>query len=414
MSSAEPVSPVPPVLPVGPAVGLFDLPGCPACRHVSEAGAGYLSWLVLEGYQDADVLAELSASRGLCPAHTRRLLAQPAAAVHVVSAYRYVIEAAVRNIAARPMACPVCEHAASAADQMFGYLLGEATRGDRRTYKQHGGLCVPHLRGAAVARRGADVLWLVRFMIVRLTTESPSLDLLAGDAGEPTAQVWPAPSGEDAAMCTVCAAVAAAARSQLRGAVGDCLCPQHLRPVVMAAGSDAAGLLAEQAALHAARLGQVVDGRARSLGNYLSVRARRALADPACPACHSCQAASTQAVADVVGALRQFRSASSAPLDLCLRHARDVSDVDQEAGRIAQAYLSRRGQRLLGQLTAVAEFDVAGHLTGSVSSATTAVRRAAAFLDGTAFGAGSAATPPSYGPETEVRLRYPQRRRGSP
>jgi hypothetical protein len=414
VSSAQPVSPAPAVLPFGPLLGLFDQPGCPACRHLAEATEEYLTWLALEGCRGADVLSRLCASRGLCPAHSRGLLTETGAIPWIVLAYRDAIEAAVADVAARPAPCPACEHASSAADRLFGYLLGDATRGDRRTYKQHGGLCLPHLRLAAVARRGADILWLVRFMIVRLTAPSPSLDLLAGHAGAATPLAPPDPSGEDLAMCAVCAAAAEAARSERDGTAADCLCPLHLRSMVMAAGSRATDVLAGQAALHAARLSQVVDGRARSLGNYLSVRARRALADPDCPVCRRSVAASMQAIAHVVGALRQSASASPASLDLCLRHARDLSAVDQDAGRIAQAHLSHRGRRLLRQLTAVAEIEVAGHRTGSGQSAMTAVRRAAVFLDGSAFAAGPSASTSGYGPEREVRLRYTQRRRGSP
>jgi hypothetical protein len=349
--SAEPVPEVPPPS----ALGLFKLPGCPACRHVAAASQTYLAWLVLDGYRDAGVLKQLSASAGMCAAHTCDLLAQPGAAARMISVYWHVIEAAVGDLAAGPAACPACEYASSAADQMFGYLLGEATRGDRRTYKQHGGLCLPHLRGAALARRGADILWLVRFMIVRLTAESPSLDVLAGHAGAAGPRAVPGLSSEDLAMCVVCAAGARAARSVPDGAVQDCLCPQHLRDVGMVAGHGATGLLAEQAARNAARLRQVVGGRARSLGNYLSVRARRALAEPDCPVCRSSAAAFTAAITGVACALRQ----PGAP-------------------------------------------------------AMTAVSRAAVFLDGLASGGTAAATPSGSGPDSEVQLRYLQRRRGSP
>jgi hypothetical protein len=387
VSGAQPVSTVPAV-PSGSSLGLFDLPGCPACRYLAGASAAYLRWLALSGCRDADVLSQLNASRGLCPSHTRGLLAEPGAALRLVVAYSHVIEAAVGDVAARPVACPACEHASLAADRLFGYLLGEATRGDRRTYKKHGGLCVPHLRRAAVARRGADILWLVRFMIVRLTAPSPGLDLLAGDAWAATGVAPSGPSAEDPAMCAVCAARAEATRLEQDGVAGDCLCPQHLHDAVMAAGSGATDLLTEQAALHAARLGQVVDGRARTLGNYLSVRARRALAEPDCPVCRNSATAVTEAIAGVVSALAQPRTASSARLDLCLRHAHDVNAADQHAGRIANAHLSHRGQRLLGELKAVAETDVAGHLPGSVASAMAAARRAAVFLDGSAFDGG--------------------------
>jgi hypothetical protein len=297
---------------------------------------------------------------------------------------------------------------------MFGYLLSVATRGDRRTYMQHGGLCLPHLRGAAVARRGADILWLVRFMIVRLTAEPPGLDMLAGYPGKARALVLPALPTEDPGTCVVCAAAAEAARSERGDAAGECLCPPHLRERVTAAGHEATELLAEQAALHAARLHQVVDGRARSLGNYLSVRARRALADPDCPACRGAEAARTDAITDVARALQQPAAASSAEVVLCLRHARDLHAVDPRAVRNTRAYLSERGQQALRELTAVADNDVAAHVTGSAASAMTAVRRAAVFLDGSVFGVGAAAIPPGPGPNREVQLRSEQWRRGSP
>jgi hypothetical protein len=413
VSSAEPVSPVPPVVLFGSPYGLFDVPGCPACRYVAEASEQYLAWLALDGYRNADVLARLTASLGMCAAHTRRILALPGASAGLAAGYRQVIEAALGDCGAASATCPACDHDAIAADRLFGYLLGEATRGDRRTYKQHGGLCVPHLRGAAVARRGADILWLIRFMIVRLTAPSPSLEVLAGHADETGQPVRPGPSHQNPAMCVVCAAGAEAARAELEDMADECLCAQHLRDA-LTAGCRPAELLTEQAALHAARLAQVVDGRARSLGNYLSVRARRALADPDCPVCRGFDAACARTVARVAGALREPWSASSARPSLCLRHAGDVSAVDPHAGRIAHAYLRESGQQLLGQLAASGEKGVAERLTGSIAPQLTAVRWAAVFLNGSTFGVAAAATQPASGLDSEVRLRYTQRRRGSP
>jgi hypothetical protein len=384
VSSAEPVSPVPPVVLFGSPYGLFDVPGCPACRYVAEASEQYLAWLALDGYRNADVLARLTASLGMCAAHTRRILALPGASAGLAAGYRQVIEAALGDCGAASATCPACDHDAIAADRLFGYLLGEATRGDRRTYKQHGGLCVPHLRGAAVARRGADILWLIRFMIVRLTAPSPSLEVLAGHADETGQPVRPGPSHQNPAMCVVCAAGAEAARAELEDMADECLCAQHLRDA-LTAGCRPAELLTEQAALHAARLAQVVDGRARSLGNYLSVRARRALADPDCPVCRGFDAACARTVARVAGALREPWSASSARPSLCLRHAGDVSAVDPHAGRIAHAYVCESGQQLLGELTAAGERGAAERLTGSIAPLMTAVRRAAVFLDGSTF-----------------------------
>lgn len=358
MPSADPVSPARDVLP-----GLFDLPGCPACRHVTDASDSYLTALALGGHRDAEILTKLAAARGLCALHTRGLFAHPAAVARLCVVYRHVVDAALADIAARPMACPPCEQAAIAADGFFRHLLDEATRGDRRTYKGHGGLCVPHLRQAAVARRGADILWLVRFMIVRLTAPvPPGLDVLVGRISDPL-QIRPS--------CVVCAAAAEAARSDRGGEANECLCAQHLRDEVDAAGRTVPDVLARQASLHASRLAQVVDGRSRNLGNYLSVRARRALADPQCPVCRRVDMACAHAVSRVAAALGEPAPGSIDELTLCLRHARDVHAVDHDAGRLADAVVLAMGQRVRDELTAAAEM--------------TAVLRAAAFLDGSAF-----------------------------
>ena len=375
MLAALPVSPGPEPLPPGSPHGLFDRSGCPACRYVAEASDSYLDWFALAGHRDAGALARLSASCGMCPVHTRRLLIRPAAAGWLSGVYQHVIDEALRDIGACPAGCPACEHTWVAADRLLGFLIDEATMGDRRTYKEHGGLCLPHLRRAAVCRRGADLLWLVRFMILQLTAPSPGLDLLAGLAGEsgwqPVTSSLPARSGDDQAGCVACRAAAEAARCPRDEAVRDCLCARHLREVVRTAEGGVAEVLAQQGALHAARLTRVLDGRSRRLGNYLSVRARNALADPDCPVCRRQETASERVVGLVARALREAGSGSSARLALCLRHARDVHAVDEQAARVADASLRIRGRRLIAEMTAAGE-DVAG------------VQRAAEFLGGSA------------------------------
>jgi len=364
------------------AHALFDQPGCPACRHASAAIESYLEWLAGAGHRDAATLNRLSESRGMCAAHTRRLLARPGTAARLRTLYGHVIDAALQDIQARPAGCPACEHAGIAGDRLLGFLIDEATRGDRRTYKEHGGLCLPHLRRAAVCRRGADILWLVRFMVARLTEPSPGMDLLTGH-GEPV------PAGGDLAECVVCGAAAEAERaerSRRNTAGGDCLCPQHLREVarVRVAGDEAADLLTRQAALHAARLTRVLDGRSRRLGNYLSVRAREALSDPDCPVCLSRETAAEREISRVAMALSECCPTSSARLELCFRHARDVHAVDQQAGATADAQLRIRGRQILAKMRPDCEHDAGVQMAASLGQSATAVRRAAGFLDGSA------------------------------
>jgi hypothetical protein len=360
--SAIPVSPVPERASLGSGRGLFDQLGCPACRYVAEATDAYLDWFAQAEWRD--MLSRLSDSRGMCVAHTGRLLARSGAGARLRVVYQHVIEAALEDIAASPASCPACEHARTAADRLLGFLLDEATPGDRRTYKEHGGLCLPHLRRAAVCRRGADILWLVRFMIVRLTVAAPGLDVLIGSAEDTSA-------GEDQLECLVCVVGAEATRSQRDREVRQCLCIRHVRVAAMTAEAGMAGVVAGQAALHAARLERVLGGRSRRLGNYLSVRAREALADPDCPVCRGREAVSEQEVSRVAEALRDRDSASSAELALCFRHARDLLRVDEQAGRVVEAYVRACGRQLIGQLKAPDD-DAA------------AVRRVVAFLDASA------------------------------
>ncbi|MDQ2876858.1 MAG: hypothetical protein M3Y33_19465, partial [Actinomycetota bacterium] len=83
-------------------------------------------------------------------------MSQPGAAPRLTEVYRYVIQAAIRQLAAcraRLARCPACEHGDAAAGRLTDVLLGGLRNMEfRDRYQQRGLLCLPHLRVAA--RRG--------------------------------------------------------------------------------------------------------------------------------------------------------------------------------------------------------------------------------------------------------------------
>ena len=259
---------------------------------------------------------------------------------------------------------------------MLGILLEEVA--DRRQYKLHGGLCLPHLRRAGRLNRKRDVRWLIRFMIKQLNEPTPSLDLIAGQPDQdadsraafradlplrlPVSGPW---------TCSACWAAADAERLRLADACtsgelaartvpGRCHVPL-VTCAMLVAGDRDAGL---EAARHSDRLAQVLDGQRQRLGIspgwWLSSRARRALADPDCPVCRgSLEASLTRSTAN--GRPPGCRADSLAGVPLCVRHVSRLHSVDALAGRLAASALREYAGQLLGELDTAFEMQTWAH-----------------------------------------------------
>ena len=395
MSGATPVPRGPSVLLLGSSAGLLSVHGCPACWYVAESSEMYLTWFAVEGHADPDALHRLRASRGMCARHTRCLLAQPGAAARLTAVYRYVVAEAARDVGADAAGCPACDQETRAEDRTLSTLMDEFTAESRGQYRQHGGLCLPHLRRAARRYRSQDLRWLIGCMIRRLRAPDPGLDLLAGgpdpDAGTRAALRARLPAGT-AATCQVCWAAAHAERARLEDIWQTrsrgpgipppvCLCSTHLRDA-----APAGSLLAWQAEREAQRLATVLDSRPRLLGiapGWMSPRARRALADPDCAVC---RAAGEAAVASIAGIPAMLRNASGTPQRplLCTRHASRLQAADAEAGRVVLGTLSEYAHGLLAELDAA--FGRHRQRDGAGGAELSAWRRAAVFLDGSVLG----------------------------
>jgi hypothetical protein len=413
MPSAVPVPRGPSVLLLGSADGLFAAPGCPACRYTAESSQTYLTWFALESHADPDVLQRLCASRGMCARHTRRLLVQPGAPARLTAVYRYVVAAAARNPIAEPAVCPACEQEKSAGDRVLSALVEELATGRRAQYKEHGGLCLPHLRRAVRIGRNMDVRWVIRFMIARLGVPYPDLDLLTGgmdqDADDRASLRAGLPARLPAGVCPVCWRAADCERRRLAelATIGadwpalpspPLLCVIHLRTA-----PSPGAMAARQAALEAERLVSVLDGKPRLLGfapRRLSPRARRALAEPDCPLCRDSKLAAADQLS-LPGAGTDDPRAPGWPL-LCIRHAVVLRAFDPAAARRAADRLTERGREIVTQLDkALARqtpAERAPELPREVSTQqwsgwdgtgrreAGAWRRAAVYLDGSVFG----------------------------
>jgi len=126
--------------------------GCPVCRQVTRASNKFFTWFAIENYGEVPTLARLRAAAGMCPAHTRRLLAEPGAFSRLTTVYGYVLPAVPALLAApRPVlaGCPACENRAATTR----YTLRILTTGLRdphvaRAYAESDGLCLVHLAAA--------------------------------------------------------------------------------------------------------------------------------------------------------------------------------------------------------------------------------------------------------------------------
>jgi hypothetical protein len=385
---------------------LLQAAGCPACRYGDESADTYLSWFALEGYGDVDMLRRLRASLGMCARHTRRLFAQPGAAARLTMVYRHVLAGVLAEPGRPPATCPACAHDAAAEERVTEILLDDLAAGDRRSYKEHGGLCLPHLRRAAVGRGGGDVRWLIRLVVGRLAAE-PDLSLLSGwpDRDVAARAALRARPAKDAAahrgpgqwFCPVCRAAAhaehawlAQAALKLAGQPADlapaCLCAGHLTDLALASNSHHNPVVAWQAGQQADRLTQVIDGHPRPLGlsaSWLSPRARRALADPDCPACRSGSQATTHALDRLTAALHLGNSAGSDTTAFpCLKHLAQLRESHARAALAATTSLRDYAQDVLTDLADAAPQAAVPQTPVPQPGPPDAWQRAAALLDG--------------------------------
>ena len=191
MPSATPLPRGPARLVLFGAADLLSVAGCPVCRYTADDTDRFYGWFALEGHADTGMTTRLCASLGLCPVHTRGIAGQPGAGQRLTAVYRYLLQAAVRYLSdgsSPPDSCLGCTREAEAGQRALDTLLAgldEEDLWDR--YADAGGLCLPHLRGAAATggrrrRPGRRrVAALADIMGSRLAEDPSCAAVVAGD-----------------------------------------------------------------------------------------------------------------------------------------------------------------------------------------------------------------------------------------
>ena len=417
MPSATPVPRGPSVLVLGSADGLLTRPGCPVCRYAAEASERYLAWFALEAHADPVTITRLCASLGICARHTRRLMGQPGAAPRLTAVYRYVLQTAREQLTGRGRrlaTCPACEHDEAAAGRALEALLdGLSETAVQERYLVLGGLCVPHLRGAASVRgHRLTVAWLVQALAASTADHRASLDVLAGgpdyDADD-RARLRAALPPEGRLPAGTCPACLTAARAELAALVraaggsrrpegaardvprqGRCLCAGHLRDAALMGDGHMAALLGWQADCQAADLARQARPPAwpRGANPARWLRGRHSSgADDECPACRAREQAAWQELRRH-RAVPQAAPARGGAQMLCARHMLALRGADPAAGQLAADRAARRAGVLIEELAEAFRKGTWTFRHESRGQEMTAWRRAAAFLDGGVFGGG--------------------------
>jgi hypothetical protein len=132
----------------GEALALVLDQGCPLCGYVAESERRYFTWFRVEGHRAEEVVAQLRASRGFCPAHTRALLSEKETAELVAGVARAVVESAVRDLdELRQIArCPACTSLEGNRDYCGDTIASSLTQEQvADAYTAAGGYCLSHL-----------------------------------------------------------------------------------------------------------------------------------------------------------------------------------------------------------------------------------------------------------------------------
>jgi len=424
MPSAAPVPRGPSVLALGSAAALLTRPGCPVCRYAAEASDRYLAWFAAEAHADPVMITRLCVSLGMCARHTRLLMGQPGAAGRLTAVYRYLLQAAQKQLTGpgrqRLGPCPACEHDEAAAGRALDTLLdGLSEAGVRERYLELGGLCWPHVRAAARGRGHRQAAaWAARALAASAAGRRASLEVLAGgpdhDADGRARLRAALPSGDHlpgtCRRCLMSARAELAGLARAAGAAGRqecCLCPRHLRDVTLMGDAGAAAVLGWQAECQAAVLARLAQARAWHGGNparWLLARRSPDAGGP-CPVCQAREQAAWREPpqhppgpqAPLPGrragaAPTHGREAVPTPGELpCVRHVLALRAADPAAGQLAAAGAARRAGALIEELTEAFQQGTWAFRHERQGTEMTAWRRAAAFLDGGVFGGG----PPS-------------------
>ncbi len=348
---------------------LLQDPGCPVCRYVEESERSFFSWFQIESFTAAEVQARLRAAMGMCPAHSRRLVAEVGAGEgHIMTTVMRHALAGARQIlrdGGQPGPCPACEAVAFATRRGRTLVVGGLSEsGHAHLYSEHDGICLPHLLHAAEVAERPVLRLLAERLAARLEARAGSALVSAIAGADPDAlrratcrERLPDRTGDGSAVarlcgqlesesCPVCLARGQADRRYVdwfveRASERDPsletdpghLCAPHLHDVETVDEAGATSAARRQRTTRLGQLRRLIDrldqpprpprrGRRGATEDPVPGRNEFALTDhcPACNARDGIERAQLALVAAALG-LRPVRDRYDCSHGLCVRHA---------------------------------------------------------------------------------------------
>lgn len=183
-------------------LGLLSQAGCVFCREEKKTLKWFFFWYLHEGYSEPENLERMQRSRGFCPRHTKRLLADGLPQT-IASVYLPLVSSAIEELrtsekndpSARPAArlapekrCPACANGERNLQHTLRSL--RTALGDPKVRKAVGttlAVCVPHLLEVASRLEWAELNLLVDETIRHLQKEEGGNG--PGDEGSPAAVI---------------------------------------------------------------------------------------------------------------------------------------------------------------------------------------------------------------------------------
>jgi hypothetical protein len=359
---------------------------CPSCRYVQETERSFFSWFQIESFSVAAVQAQLRASMGMCPRHSRRLVEELGEG-HITNIVAQEALAGARQRLrdeCQPGPCPACAASASGEHRARQILVdGLSDSVQARAYVKHAGICFAHFLRAVPAVE-QPVLGVLAERLLRSVLEpddSRLVNLLAGDDPDAAARAScraRLPDAEpsystlaelrlrlESGACPACLAVGLGERGYVRWFLARTvdddpsletdpgeLCFVHLHDLALADRSLADAAVERKRTATAGQVQRLIGRLAelpaparrsrRNAGDGLD-RAREGLTDTQyCPACHARDGIERSQLELVAAglAVTPIREAYERGHGLCVRHAMQMSDG--QAARIARRHLDGR------------------------------------------------------------------------
>ncbi|MET8405371.1 hypothetical protein [Streptomyces sp900116325] len=334
---------------------------CAVCRERDESATRWLSYFIVESHTEEGTRGRVQAAAGLCPAHTRQLLADDSSSWLLPQLHDLALAGGTRllgELGARPARCPCCTAGDDAAERALDTLLRAFGQPPVRDAVQDGAVCLPHTpvlatrvpyayglqladTASALLEAGQrDIVWLAgmdkdaRARAVIFDRIDPVLLDEEQQQRRSVTSRWKADVEAD--CCPLCLAEHRAARRLLMWAATatdrglpareeSALCARHLHDLTAIGGPNVEAVLADNRDQWNARLirfrrllGEGKKGRANA-GPYL-------LSVPRCRACDEERTAVRRQAALLTAQLhdpvhaREYGHTHG----ICLRHALDL------------------------------------------------------------------------------------------